>query len=259
MQRKWGRQRSVLLSAGVLIFAAALALPAEQGPRIQFESETHNFGKVMQGKILNHAFKYTNAGDSALVIQGVRTTCGCTVALVSGKRLNPGKNGVIKVSFDTTGYGGDTSKYIYVETNDPQSPQVQLTIVAAVDVPPSPQIELDSYTIDLGLMLSSEGIERAVKITNTGELELTVEMDHRDAEFFRGGEKASFPFGIAAGKSVEVTIKLPPRQTSGLLREYILIRSNDQRRSSLSLYLSGYAVSQSELKELFKKYENIIK
>ena len=254
-----GHIKSIGVWAVCFLFVIGGALSAEEGPRIKFDSEKFDFGKVEQGKVLNHVFKYTNVGDATLIIDSVRTTCGCTAALVSGKRLNPGKNGVIKVSFDTTGYGGDTSKYIFVESNDPEAPQKQLTISAAINVPPSPQIELDNYTVELGLILDTDGIETTTKITNTGELELTLEMNHRDAKFFLEDKKASFPISIAAGKSAEVTIKLPPHQRSGMLREYIMIRSNDQRRPSLSLYMSGYAVSKAELKELFKKYEDIIR
>jgi hypothetical protein len=249
----------VVIWAAVFFFVLAGTISAVEGPRIQFDSENFDFGNVKQGKVVNHAFKYTNVGDETLIIRGVRTTCGCTAAIVSGKRIDPGKDGLIKVSFDTTGYGGRTTKYIFVESNDPNAPQKQLSVSAAIDVPPAPQLELDSYTVDLGLVLDTEKIETVTEITNIGELELTVELNHKDAEFFQGDKKASFPIRIPSGKSAEVSIRLPARQRSGLLREYIMIRSNDPRRPSLSLYLSGYAVSKSELKELFKKYEDIIK
>jgi len=261
MLRKKGLDSWAAVLAAIFVFVLTGVLLAENGPKIKFDSESHNFGKVEQGKVLNHVFKYSNEGDATLVINNVRTTCGCTAALVSGKKLNPGKNGVIKVSFDTTGYGGNTSKYIYVETNDTETPLKQLTISASIDVPPAPQLELDSYTIDVGLVLESEGIEWTTKITNSGELELTVEMSNTsgDAEFFQGSGKATFPLRLAAGKSTELTIKIPPRQKTGSLREYIMVKSNDQRRPSLSLYMTGYAISVSKLKELFQKYEDIIK
>jgi hypothetical protein len=49
------------------------------------------------------------------------------------------------------------------------------------------------------------------------------------------------------------------RRRTGLLREYVMIKSNDKRRPTLSLYLSGYSVTTKQLKELFKKYESVLK
>jgi hypothetical protein len=51
---------------------------------------------------------------------------------------------------------------------------------------------------------------------------------------------------------------IPPRPKKGLIREYILLKSNDTRRPNLSLYVSGYIVTKKQLKELFDKYEKII-
>ena len=64
---------------------------------------------------------------------------------------------------------------------------------------------------------------------------------------------------VAAGKSIDITIKMSARGRTGLLREYVMIKSNDKRRPTLSLYLSGYSVTTKQLKELFKKYESVLK
>jgi len=236
-----------------------MSLVAKDTAKIQFVKEKHDFGKVEQGKVLTFSFKFKNVGDKTLIITNVHTTCGCTAAVVKGKKLDPGKEGEIKVSFNTTGYGGNVAKYIYVETNDPSAPQKQLTVSAAIDVPPAPQIELDNYTVDLGLILDTENIETQTKIKNSGELELLVEFAHKDAQFFQGNKQIKSQISVAAGKSTDITIKLPARARTGLLREYVMIKSNDKRRPTLSLYLSGYSVTIKQLKELFKKYESVLK
>jgi hypothetical protein len=259
MSQRLGNKSHIALLASVLFFVALVPLSAAKSAKIQFDSEKHDFGKVKQGKVLTHTFKFKNAGDDTLVIKNVRTTCGCTAAVVKGRRLAPGDQGEIKVTLNTTGYGGPLSKYIFVDSNDSSQPMKQLLVSVAIDVPPAPQIELDNYTQDLGLILDTDPIETTTKIKNTGELELTVELAHKDAEFFRDEKKVNSRISVAAGKSVEITIKMPARKRAGLLREYVLIRSNDKRRPTLSLYLSGYAVTKKQLKELFKKYRDILK
>lgn len=234
-------------------------LLADKGPQIKFNEEKWDFGKTKQGKVLNHVFVFKNEGDSPLIIDKVLTSCGCTAALVSEKKILPGKKGEIKVTLNTRGYEGNLSKYIYVESNDPDHPQKQLTVAVAINVPPRPKIELDRYSLDLGLVLEGEDIQTRAKVKNKGELELEVEFTHKDATFYQNGKKVSFPLKIEAGKEEEIEIKIPARKRGGLVREYVLIKSNDPMRPNLSLYLSSYCVSKKQLKELLSKYKDILK
>jgi len=259
MSRGPGSQRYVIIFTVLLCLVFVVSLAAKDTAKIKFVKEKHDFGNVEQGKVLKYSFKFSNVGDAPLNIKNVRTACGCTAAVVKGKKLNPGKEGEIKVTFNTTGYGGNVAKYIYVETNDPSAPQKQLTVSAAIDVPPAPRIELDNYTLDLGLILDIDSIETQAKIKNSGELELLVEFAHKDAQFYQGDKQVKSRISVAAGKSVDITVKMPAREKTGLLREYVMIKSNDKRRPTLSLYLSGYSVTTKQLKELFEKYERVLK
>lgn len=254
------RQKTAIAFLFALFFLliSTSTLLGEKAPKIKFEHESWDFGRVNQGAILTHVFPFGNEGDDTLHINRVRTSCGCTAALVSEEKVEPGKTGEIKVDFNTQGYEGEVSKYIYVETNDPQNSKKQLTVTARINVPPRPRIDLDHYSIDIGLLLDTEEIRAKTKIRNKGELELKVDCSHQDATFYRDGKELSFPLRIPAGKEEVVEIKIPPRQRKGLIREYVLIKSNDPYRGTLSLYLSGYVVTKSQLKELFARYKDII-
>ena len=247
----------LLVLVGIFTFVSILA--ASKGPVLKFEKEMWDFGRVKQGKILTHVFKFRNNGDATLAVKRVRTSCGCTAALVSNKKILPGQQGEIKVTFNTRGYGGRVSKFIYIESNDSQESKKQLTVSATINVPPRPKISLDRYSIDLGLFLQSEDIETEAKIKNTGELELEVEFSHKSASFYIGNKKVPTPLKVPAGKDVEVRIKIIPRQKVGLMREYVLLKTNDPMRPNLSFYISGYIVTKIQLQQLFKKYKDAIK
>ena len=240
------------------VFCAVFLLHAEKGPKITFKKSTWNVGNIKQGKSISHVFEFKNTGDSTLEIKKVRTTCGCTAALISKKEIKPGKSGEIKVTLNTRGYSGNLSKYVYVESNDPSQPTKQLTVMASIEVPPSSRINLERYSQDIGLMLESEAIQSEAKIQNRGELELEVVFSHKDAEFYHKGKKISSPLKVASGKEALIEIKMPPRDRVGLIREYILLRTNDPMRPNLSYYISGYIVTKHQLKELFKKYKHIV-
>jgi len=258
--KKQGKKIQFVIIVGFCLFIfIGNFLLAGSGPKIKLKENSWDFGRVKQGKILTHIFIFNNTGNAPLVIKKVRTSCGCTAALVSEKEIAPGGKGEIKVRFDTRGYEGEVKKYVYVETNDSQQPRVQLTVSARIDVPPRPRIDLDRYSLDLGLLLESEEMKIRITIRNKGELELVVNCFHKDASFYQKGEKINFPLKIAAGKQAEVEIRIRPRKRRGLIREYVLIKSNDPYRGTLSIYVSGYVITKSQLKELFKKYKDILK
>jgi hypothetical protein len=231
---------------------------AGKGPSIKFENEKKDFGKVKQGKVMTHVFKFVNEGDSTLSIKRVRTSCGCTAVLISKKEVPPGKEGEVKVTFNTRGYANKVSKYIYVDSNDPGQPSKRLTVSADIEVPPQPRISLDKYSMDLGLFLEDEEVKAQAKIKNIGELELQVSCSHRDAEFYSGGKKASLPLKIRAGGEVDIEVRIPPQKRKGMIREYVLMKSNDPRRPTLSFYLSGYVVTKKQVEDLIARYKDII-
>jgi len=231
---------------------------ADKGPAIKFDELKRDFGNKKVGEVLTHAFRFENAGDEPLVIHRIRTSCGCTAAIPKKKELDPGEKSEIQVKFNTQGYYGEQNKFIYVESNDPSQPTVQLIISASIEVPPSPEIELDSYQKDLGLVLEGEDIRTVFDIRNKGELELTVTPFHKDAVFFVQEKKLNPPLKIKAGNTAKVEVKIPARKKTGMVREFIRLQSNDPRRSTLSLYLVAYSVSKEQLKELFDKYRTIL-
>lgn len=242
----------------VFLFCSVSLFFAGKGPSMKFTKDTIDFGKVKQGKVLTHVFMFTNEGDSTLTIKRVRQSCGCTAVLLKDKEIPPGKTGEVKVTFNTRGYANKVSKYIYIDSNDPEQPSKRLTVSALIEVPPQPRIALDRYSQDLGLFLEDEEVRAKAKIKNIGELELRVSCSHKDATFYSSSKPVSFPLKIRAGSETEVEVRIPPRKRKGMIREYILMKSNDPRRPTLSFYLSGYVITKQQLKDLFAKYKGII-
>jgi len=128
-----------------------------------------------------------------------------------------------------------------------------------VDVPPQPRIELDRYSFDAGLLVEGDDLFASVVVKNRGELELKFECALESASFLVDGKPAKFPIKVAAGKEIEVGVKLALPGRVGLVREFMLFKTNDPLRSTISMNLNCYIVSKDELKKLFEKYKNIIK
>jgi uncharacterized cupredoxin-like copper-binding protein len=92
----------------------------------------HDFGKVPEGKKVEYTFKFENKGTESLVIKDVKTSCGCTAAVVSSTTIKPGQVGSIKVDFDTKNRQGRNSKSITIVSNDTKEPNKVITIYADI-------------------------------------------------------------------------------------------------------------------------------
>ena len=114
---------------GVILIATALL----SAPAIKFEETEYDFGTVERGEKVTHYFKFKNTGDEPLVIEKVRSSCGCTAALATKKVLQPGEEGKIRVEFNSRGYNGKVTKSVTVKSNDPTYPTVRLIITGKVE------------------------------------------------------------------------------------------------------------------------------
>ena len=87
------------LSIACCLFALT-ATAADGVPKIVCGAPIYNYGEVNeQTKLIQHAFKLRNAGTATLEIGEVKTTCGCTVAEMAVKSLEPGETAELKVDF----------------------------------------------------------------------------------------------------------------------------------------------------------------
>lgn len=102
------------------------------GAIIYLPETQHDFGKVPEGKKVEYTFRFENKGTESLVIKDVKTSCGCTAAIVSNNSIKPGEVGSIKVDFDTKSRFGRNSKSITIVSNDIKEPNKVITIYADV-------------------------------------------------------------------------------------------------------------------------------
>ena len=63
----------------LLIFAPLVLSAQASGPMISFDMETIDYGEIIKGSDGFRTFTFENTGDAPLEIQGVRSSCGCTI------------------------------------------------------------------------------------------------------------------------------------------------------------------------------------
>jgi hypothetical protein len=95
------------------------------------DSTERDFGTISEGQKLEVAFRFLNSGSKPLIIARVQPSCGCTVAEQPDEPILPGKEGVIKASFNSEGRVGINHKKIYViaNTQGTQSNEVNFSVL----------------------------------------------------------------------------------------------------------------------------------
>lgn len=99
--------------------AAAAERDANAGdfPAITFDEVEHDFGTIMNGTPVETVFKYTNTGNSPLVVSNIKSSCGCTVPQDWNKEpLAPGESAHFTVKFNGKG-ANQVTKTVTLTTN----------------------------------------------------------------------------------------------------------------------------------------------
>ena len=127
-----GKHRvNLVLVLAIVVLGGALS--CKGGPNIYVSESVYNFGVVVEGETVSYTFVIENRGDEVLKILDVRTSCGCTTTSLSISVLEPSEEVRLGIKLSTAGYGGlQVSKNIYVESNDPERPEIILRIVGTV-------------------------------------------------------------------------------------------------------------------------------
>lgn len=91
------------------------------GSQIVFTSNLHDFGTIPYDSDGRCYFEFKNESDIDLVINNVRTTCGCTRPEWPEEPVAPGETGKIGITYNTK-IPGQFSKAITVYCNAENSP-----------------------------------------------------------------------------------------------------------------------------------------
>jgi hypothetical protein len=110
---------------------APAAAPAK-GPRIAVEPESFDFGRALQHKTLTKEFVLHNFGSEDLVIDRIDTTCGCTVAELEDKTIEPGESTPLRVNLETKASVGKIERTVIIQSNDPAKKSYSFKVQAEV-------------------------------------------------------------------------------------------------------------------------------
>ena len=87
----------------------------------------YDFGNINEGDIAEFSFRFKNTGKKPLIVSNTSASCGCTVPEKPEEPIMPGKEGFIKVKFNSSRREGEMHKQVTVVSNaNPAFPKLIL-------------------------------------------------------------------------------------------------------------------------------------
>ncbi len=130
-----------LLFSLLMVFSAgtvgtAVAQEVENGAKIEFEKEVHDYGTIENGANGECTFEFKNTGNAPLIISNAKGSCGCTVPSWPKEPIAPGKTGTITVKYDTK-RAGAINKSVTITSNAVNAPTKVIRIKGNVKPAPA--------------------------------------------------------------------------------------------------------------------------
>lgn len=236
--RRYNKTVILALCAALLVAGAVLA----QGkPKAVAVEPIKDMGTVAKGEKIIHDFQIRNDGDAPLEITNVRPACGCTVAEYD-KVIAPGKVGKVHAEIDTVTFNGAIAKGVSVFTNDPATPEMELTVRAKVEPYIAVKPGYARYITVQGE--PQEGtIAQTVWVPDGTAMEITkvespwpfLDVKYREA---KPEERVTDP--TAKGKQWRVEMTLSNNAKVGALSDYITVHTNHPKQKVVQIPVSGF-------------------
>ena len=213
-----------------LLCLGLIASWAWGAPQLSCDRPVYDFGTAVDEEAVRHGFRLQNVGDSDLVIDRVKTSCGCTTAQLPTKVVKPGEHVDVDCRFSLAGRRGPQTKNIYVHSNDPKQAVYKLelrgTIKHEVDLSPQ-QVFFSSQDADWGratkkvtLSFHSETAYHVTGMETNGVAFANVELE-------RPTEGSEY--------RIMVSLRDPEQLASGPMSGDIILLTDHPKRSRITL------------------------
>jgi hypothetical protein len=259
--------KTVILALCAALLVAATVLAAGK-PKATIAEPLKDVGTVSKGDKIVHDFVIKNEGDADLQITNVQPACGCTVAEFD-KVIKPGQTGKVHAVVDSATFSGPISKGVSVFTNDPEHPQIELTIHAKVEPYISIKPGYARYITVQGEPLEGNIAQTlwAPDGTSWDITSIDSPFPFLAVTFHEAKPEERLP--DAKGKQWKVEMKLSNQAKVGPLSDYVTVHTNHPKQKIVQIPVSGFVrpvvattppnadFGKIELKEPLKKALNI--
>lgn len=217
-------------------------------PKAQVEPMEIDLGTIDEGNTFERFLEVKNVGDGVLVLEEVKTSCGCTAAAVDGTtELKAGQSQKVKVTFNSKGqHEGAVSKKVTVKTNDPEHGMIEVNLKASVHTP----VRWNPTFLSVDSVNPKKGMEKTISLLADENLKMEIK-----SASILGGKTLDQPsqlFDLTRGASkvvegrvqTDFTVKMKADVKPQKVSEQIVVITNLAGRDTLRVPVRGDIVGR---------------
>ena len=203
------------------------------------DQREHDFGTVARASKQVHVFEFENTTGEDLLLNNVRTSCGCTKPQILTQHVKPGQVGQVQATLDTLKFYGQRGATLSVSMQKlgqfTEFAELQLAVKGTIrrDVVVSPGM-FDFQDVNI-----SEPAKRTAKLWYAGKADWKI----LDVKSTNPNLKIDFnelERDPAAGKVIyELSVNLDEGQPAGQFLDNLTIITNDPATSGLPVEVCG--------------------
>lgn len=233
------KEFSKIWNGYVLVISKPKRTSTVKKPEVQTDGVLYDFGFAQHNQTITHIFKLKNVGRMPLMINAVESTCACTAALLSNKKVLPNQTAEIKVVFETQYWRGRRTATVKVRTNDVDSPVVYFTVTGVI----AGLATIVPNNLYLKNIANQEEIQKRIDVYDPGYRLLSVKSVKSSSPYIKTRlQKVKKDFLVA---QIYVTVK--PGLPLGELDEKLTILTEGYRYPQVEVLVTGKVVGALRL------------
>ncbi len=195
-------------------------------PQAVIDENKLDFGTIFEGQKVKHSYVIRNTGDEALVLSNVRTSCGCTTASYT-EQILPGQMGSVDIEFDSRGFANHIRKHIYVNSNDPNKPRLEMILEGEI----TPFVKIDPVRVRLSGTLGQE-ISQKVTLTPSKDKPFKI-----TKHFLEKGDRISY--SLEQDKERYIITVTHKGQVAGSYWDSLVIKTDSELKPEIRIMIHG--------------------
>ncbi len=224
MKRMLAAVSAVVVLGGSVMFAQ---------PKIEIvDGAKFDFGALNKGTTAEKNVVIKNIGTDVLSVGKVDVSCGCTGTVVSNDKIDPGKTGTVKITFNSQNFSGPVHKTVTINSNAVNSPRTVVEFTADVIQ------EITFEPNHFWFRDAQVGIVSTVAITvnNLGKtpLELTGFKTQLQGLTLKMPEKP-----IEPGASAQLVAEFKPAAAKQVLSDGVFVTTTNKSQPQLFIQIFG--------------------
>jgi hypothetical protein len=202
-------------------------------PKIEVVGGTKlDLGSIYRGAVIEKKVVLKNSGSATLEVGQVEASCGCTGAMVSESKIEPGSTATLRITFNSKNFTGNVHKTVTVNSNASNEPRQVIEFTAKI-------IDEISMSAAQFWFKDAEVGRKAtvsVVVTNNG----TEPLKLTGTRSSLAGLTVSLPKGpIEPGKTGTITADFVAEKALPILSDGVFIQTNNPRQPEVYVPVYG--------------------